>query len=111
MKKLVIAIALLCVSNIVLAHGIYDGLRDKDGHLCCGSVDCEPVEALVLPDGNYYLPASQETIPANMATPSPDERFHRCSYYPVANEFDRWGGPIWGDKPVTRCFFAPMNST
>jgi hypothetical protein len=28
----------------------------------------------------------------------------------MANEFDRWGGPIWESKPKTRCFFAPMNS-
>src|SRR5262245_38578700 len=34
-----------------------------------------------------------------------------CTYYPVANEFDPWGGPVWDDKPVTRCFFAPMNSS
>src|SRR5262249_9492661 len=34
--------------------------------------DCKPVEAIVLPDGSYYLPGSDETIPANMATPSPD---------------------------------------
>jgi hypothetical protein len=39
-----------------------------------------PVEAMVLPDGNYYLPRSDEVIPADMATPSPDDRFHRCTY-------------------------------
>ena len=108
---LAISLALLRVSNTVLAHDIYGGLRDRDGHLCCGGQDCKPVEAIVLPDGNYYLPESDETIPANMASPSPDERFHRCFYYPVANEFDPWGGPVWADKPVTRCFFAPMNSS
>ena len=55
-----------------------------------------PVEATVLPDGNYYLPASREIIPADMATPSPDDRFHCCTYphlAPIANEFDRW--PSW----------------
>jgi len=51
------------------------------------------VEAAVLPDGNYYLPKTDEVIPADMATPSPDERFHHCIYYPVANEFDPWGYP------------------
>ena len=96
-------------SNTVLAHDIYSNLRDRDGHLCCGGQDCKPVEATVLPDGNYYLPASDETIPADMATPSPDDRFHHCYY--MANEFDPWGGPVWEDKPKTRCFFAPMNST
>jgi hypothetical protein len=51
-------------------------------------------------------------IPAEMATPSPDDRFHHCTYSqlgPLANEFDRW--LIWGSTPKTRCFFAPMNSS
>jgi hypothetical protein len=42
------------------------------------------VQATVLPDGNYYLPASDESIPADMARPSPDDRFHRCAFNPVA---------------------------
>src|SRR6516162_9085405 len=84
MKALMAAIALLCLSNTVLAHDIYSNLRDRDGHLCCGGQDCKPVEATVLPNGNYYLPASGETIPADMATPSPDDRFHHCRYYPMA---------------------------
>jgi hypothetical protein len=68
------------------------------------------VEATVLPDGNYYLPATDETIPADMATPSPDDRFHHCvdsAIFPLG--FDR-GGPVWG-KARTRCFFAPMHSS
>ena len=89
----------------VLAHDIYSTLRDRDGHLCCGGQDCKPVEAVGLPDGDYYLPATDEVIPADMATPSPYDRFHRCSYYPMANEFDPWGRPVW--EPKTRCFFAP----
>ena len=101
--------SLLCVSNP--AHDIYSGLRDRDGHLCCGGQDCEPVEAIGLPDGNYYLPGSDEIIPADMATPSPDDRFHHCFYYPLAKVVDPWGGPVWEDKPKTRCFFAPMNSS
>jgi hypothetical protein len=110
MKELLATIALLCVSNTVLAHDIYSGLRDRDGHLCCGGQDCKPVEAIVLPNGSYYLPGSEETIPADMATPSPDDHFHHCTYDPVANEFDPWG-PFWESKPKTRCFFAPMNSS
>ena len=112
MKSLMAAIVLLCVSSTVLAHDIYSNLRDRDGHLCCGGQDCRPVQAMVLPNGNYYLPASGETIPADMATPSPDDRFHHCSYYPMLNGHDPFGGePAWEDKPKTRCFFAPMNST
>src|SRR5262245_49338724 len=106
MKKLLAAIALLCLSSTVLAHDIYSNLRDRDGHLCCGGQDCRPVQARVLPNGNYYLPETGEVIPADMASPSPDDRFHHCIYYPtapIANEFDRWG-PIWESTPKTRCF-------
>ena len=71
--------------------------------------DCRPVEATVLPDDNYYLPRNDEIIPADVATPSPDDRFHHCTYDPVANDFDPWG-PFWESKRKTRCFFAPMNS-
>jgi hypothetical protein len=62
------------------------------------------VEATVLPDGGYYLPSSNETIPAEMAAPSPDGRFHHCIYY-----LDPYGE--WESKPKTRCFFAPMHSS
>ena len=55
MKKLVATIALLCLSSTVSGHDIYSNLRDRDGHLCCGGQDCEPVEARVLPNGSYYL--------------------------------------------------------
>jgi hypothetical protein len=110
MKKLAATIALLCVSNAALAHDIYSGLRDRDGDLCCGGQDCKPVKAITLPNGSYYLPESGETIPANMASPSPDDRFHRCIYYPLVKLVDPWNGPVFEDKPKTRCFFAPMNS-
>jgi hypothetical protein len=93
MKKLVATIALLCLSNTVLTHDIYSNLRDRDGHLCCGGQDCKPVQAIVLPNGSYYLPASGETIPAYMATPSPDDHFHHCTYYPMANEHKVRHGP------------------
>jgi len=33
----------------------------------------------------YYLPATKEIIPADMATPSPDDRFHRCTYPSVGS--------------------------
>jgi hypothetical protein len=108
---LVATIALLCVSNTVLAHDIYSNLRDRDGRLCCNGQDCKPVQVTVLPNGNYYLPETDEIIPADMAAPSPDDHFHRCAYYPMANEFDRWGGPVWESEPKIRCFFAPMNSS
>jgi hypothetical protein len=104
-KKLVATIALLCVSNTVLGHDIYTGLRDGAGHLCCNGQDCKPVQATVLPNGSYYLPTTDETIPADMATPSPDDRFHHCIF-----EVDPWS--VWEEsKPKTRCFFAPMNSS
>src|SRR5262249_3652655 len=95
MKKVEAAIALLCLSTNALSHGIYSNLGDRDGHLCCGGQDCRPVEAVILPDGNYYLPASDEVIPADMASPSPDDRFHHCFYYPIAKVVDPWSGPEW----------------
>ena len=110
-SKIAEAIVLLCLSSPVLAHDIYTNLRDQDGHLCCNGQDCKPVEARVLSDGNYYLPVTGETIPADMATPSPDNRFHHCTYHQgalIVNEFDRW--LTWTSKLKTRCFFAPMHS-
>ena len=104
-------LAIMAVSSTVLAHDIYSNLRDRDGHLCCGGEDCRPVEATVLPNGDYYLPATDEVIPADMAAPSPDDRFHHCISYPMFPiEFDR-NGPVWESKRKTRCFFAPMNSS
>ena len=64
MKWLVATTALLCVSNTVLAHDMYSGFHDRHGHLCCNGQDCRPVEATVLPNGDYYLPGSDETIPS-----------------------------------------------
>ena len=111
MKTLLAVIALLCLSSTVLAHDIYSNLRDRDGHLCCNGQDCKPVEAKVLPDGSYYLPDSGEIIPADMATPSPDNRFHHCGYHPTLYLFDPFTGKRErAGKPKTRCFFAPMHS-
>src|SRR5215831_12977967 len=75
-------------SNSVLAHDIYSNLRDRDEHLCCGGQDCRPVQVTVLPNGSYYLPSTHEIIPADRATPSPDDRFHQCTYYPVSYDFE-----------------------
>ena len=115
MKKLVAAIALLCVSSTVLAHDIYSTLRDREGRLCCGGEDCKPVEAKVLPNGSYYLPETNEIIPATMASPSPDDRFHHCIYYPMLPlQFDPGAlifEPLFESTPKTRCFFAPMHSS
>jgi len=98
-------------SNSVLAHDIYSNLRDRDGHLCCGGQDCRPVQVTVLPNGSYYLPSTHEIIPADRATPSPDDRFHQCTYYPVSYDFEprSRSEEVWGE--VTRCFFAPMHSS
>ena len=113
MKALMAAIALFCLSSTVLAHDIYSNLLDRDGNLCCGGQDCSPVQVTVLPNGDYYLPATDETIPADMAAPSPDDRFHHCGYYPILYVFDplteQW--KRGESKPKTRCFFAPMHSS
>src|SRR5499427_6745062 len=106
MKELVAATALLCLSSTVLAHDIYSNLRDKAGHYCCNGQDCRPVQATVLPNGSYYLPTTNEIIPADMATPSPDDRFHHCTYFAVTYDFEPGtrGEEVWGE--VTRCFFV-----
>src|SRR5258708_24760240 len=104
MTKLVATIALLCLSSTVLAHDIYSNLRDRDGHLCCGGQDCKPVQATVLPNGNYYLPASGETIPADMAAPSPDDRFHYCSIQWQMTRGDQYGkAHLRPDASLLRC--------
>jgi hypothetical protein len=59
----------------------------------------------VLPNGNYYLPDTGEIIPADMATPSPDDRFRHCGYYPILYVFDpltgQWdGGEIQTLRPA-----------
>ena len=111
MKALMATFALLCVSSTVLAHDIYSNLRDRDGRLCCNGQDCKPVQVTVLPNGSYYLQSTGEIIPADMATPSPDDRFHHCTYYPLAKVVDPWSGPVRESTPKTRCFFAPMHSS
>src|SRR5262249_13388160 len=111
MKALVATIALLCLSSAVVAHDIYSNLRDKAGRYCCNGQDCRPVQATVLPNGSYYLPRSNEIIPADRATPSPDDRFHQCTYFVVNYDFEPGSRSeeVWGE--VTRCFFAPMHSS
>jgi hypothetical protein len=111
MKELVAVIALLCVSNSVLAHDIYSNLRDRDGHFCCNGQDCRPVQVTVLPNGSYCLPTTNEIIPADMAAPSPDDRFHQCTYYPIVKDPNGGPEPVWESTPTTRCFFAPMHSS
>ena len=109
MKELLAAIVLLCLSTSVLAHDIYSNLRDRDGHLCCGGHECKPVQVTVLPDGNYYLPTTDEIIPADMATPSPDDRSTIVSILHGQMPLIPPLGHV-DDKPKTRCFFAPMHS-
>ena len=86
-------------SSTVLAHDIYSNLRDRAGHLCCNGQDCRPVQATVLPNGSYYLPTTNEIIPADRATPSPDDRFHRCTYSAVTYDFEPGSGSeaVWGE--------------
>jgi len=98
MKNLATAIAVLCLSSSVLAHDRYTDLRDWDRHLCCNEQDCRPVEATVLPNGNYYLSKTDEVVPADMASSSPDDRFHRCNDR-VTHGFDPRGYPLLGSKP------------
>lgn len=89
----------------------------KDGGNC-EAVEAEPMTQHGGPSG-YFLPASGEFVPASQALPSPDERFHRCTY--PKNEVWRSRGSGAGPegwitvpdnstfdgKPPTRCFFVP----
>ena len=110
MNKLLV-IALLCLSSTALAHDIYNNLRDRDGHLCCGGQDCRPVEARVLANGNYYLPATGETIPPEMATPSPDGRFHQCIYYPLSTRILKARLPSRSASEAKHPWKSPRSST
>jgi hypothetical protein len=67
------------------------------------------VQATVLSNGSYYLPRTNEIIPADRATPSPDDHFHHCTYSAVGNDFEPGDEKVWGE--VTRCFFAPVHSS
>jgi hypothetical protein len=53
-------------------------MNDNDGALAViiiGQWVTVSLLALMLPDGNYYLPGTDEVIPADMASPSPDDPF------------------------------------
>ena len=121
--KILLAVIALCIATPVLAHGIYTELT-KDTICTCDSAEqlCESVEAVPDGKGNYYLPVSGETIPANQARSSPDDRFHRCTWpmnvawhgahkFPGA-QLGRWvvvpNNNTLDGKPRTRCFFAPV---
>ena len=92
-------------------HDIYKDLRGPDGMLCCGGHECSAITNVkVLPDrSGYYLPDSDETIAAEDAQLSPDNRFHRCIYATVMrwDEQERHYVPQSGYSR-TRCFFAPQ---
>src|SRR5437660_12722151 len=111
MKVVLVAIGLLCLSTSVLAHDIYSNLRDRNGHFCCNGQDCRPVHVTVLPNGSYYLPTTNEIIPADRATPSPDDRFHQCTFHLMVKDPNDSPDPVWSETLVTRCFFAPMHSS
>jgi hypothetical protein len=72
---------------------------------------CQPGDVLVVTRLDRLARSTSganEIIPADRATPSPDDRFHHCTYSPEATGIE-WDGSFWGE--VTRCFFAPMNSS
>jgi len=99
------------VARPARGHDIYTQLTA--GSMCarCGGSECEQVQAEPI-EGGYYLPASDEFIPAARSLASPDERFHRCSY-PRNMQWRSRGaghGPegwIELGKAATQCFWAP----
>ena len=142
-EMLLLTVTLLLAMMLAAgAHDIYEEMTKESQCICGNTPDtrgghlCEPVEAIPIDHNQYYLPASGETIPRNMAAQSPDERFHRCTYplnkrwappgfapaYPGAQYeqngamIERQGPEAWvvvpdnstrDGKPATRCFWAP----
>jgi hypothetical protein len=84
------------------AHDIYTEMTKGTPCSRCSGKECGPVEVQVLDQDHYYLPASGETLPSQMARPSPDGRFHRCTY--PLNE-------MWGGASDPRVIIVPDNST
>jgi hypothetical protein len=108
---LLLALVITALPFTAEGHDIYKDLRGPDGMLCCGGHECSAITNVkVLPDrSGYYLPDSDETIAADDAHPSPDNRFHRCIYATVMrwDEQERRYVPQSGYSR-TRCFFAPQ---
>lgn len=88
------AAAILFVASMPAhAHGIYTGLHNSSGTLCCGDNDCGPVLPADFkhgPDGTmfvrrhggtWYEVKPQYVLPV----PSPDGFVHACI----------WGGEAW----------------
>jgi len=99
------------VTRPARGHDIYTQLTS--GTMCarCGGNECEPVTAEPT-TGGYWLPGSGELIALERARPSPDNRFHRCSYPRNLQWHSRGAGQgpegwIEVGKTTTRCFWAP----
>lgn len=69
-----------CVPQ-VRAHDVYTGIRNPvTGQSCCDERDCKPVEAREIgEDGDSYTWRGSR-FPKRQSQPSPDERYHVCSY-------------------------------
>jgi hypothetical protein len=56
------------------------GYANKNGSLCCGKNDCEPMsqEDVEPRSDGVWLPRYKELVPYSEATPSEDEFSYRC---------------------------------
>src|SRR5262249_61673582 len=103
--------AAACVWGGARAEDMSSNVGEGEGGPSWGGEICNRGKAVALPHGNYYPPGTAEVFPADVAAPSPDDRFHHCIYHHVYIGSDPWGYPLWDTTPKTRCFFAPMNSS
>lgn len=63
------------------AHDIYTGIRNpQTGEICCDERDCKVVDAREIgEDGDSYTWRGA-TFPKRQSQPSPDDRYHVCSF-------------------------------
>jgi hypothetical protein len=92
------ALFALTVARPARAHGEAAWIMQGETSWCCGEKDCAVVPATrvrVVP-GGYFLLDTGETIPEEVAKPSPDGEFWRCR--------------VNADEPnsLTRCFFRGL---
>ena|SRR5271170_3224441 len=124
-KRLSIVLVILGITA-ANAHEIYTGVRDKDGHLCCGGADCSVTVYRELPGGRFefltregaWIPIPIERITflpipgdENDGTPN---KAHLCYRNPFASE-SIGDGFFAADDGTQRillyCAFIPPGAT
>lgn len=64
------------------AHDLFANLHSPNGQLCCGDIDCKPVDECVLPDHHQGLMIEGTCTPippgTTLGMASPDGQAHAC---------------------------------